>query len=248
MTVITMMRCFLRPWVSSTHTSTRNGFGRRFLVWVRVHAHEENNVDRHVTTDSVRTDFEVRPIQRMLVEHERNLSLSHSFSWFRHYIIRSFTHNIVVANMSLMSEISGPYCNRLCVMRFSRFRFDECASTDDSRFSAPQEVANTFLLNESLSWGTNYTSLGTSSIFLNLRIFPCKQLTRNDWIIFLICLSFFILILYTFLFHRLRLYLWTNILSINWNKREEQFNFPPQRLLQFNVERVKKLDERRKSF
>lgn len=125
MTVITMMRCFLRPWVSSTHTSTRNGFGRRSCAGVGA-CTRGKHVDRHVTADSVHTDLEVRPIQRMLVEHERNLSLSlsRSFSWFRHYIIRSFTHNIVVANMSLMSEIRGPYRNRPCVMRFSRFRFD----------------------------------------------------------------------------------------------------------------------------
>lgn len=76
----------------------------------------------------------------MLVEHDRPASRVYLFPRnrvFRHYIIHSFTQNIIVANMSLMSEISGPYCDRPCVMRFSRFRFDECAyaAVHERRFS-----------------------------------------------------------------------------------------------------------------
>lgn len=126
MTVITMMRCFLRPWVSSTHTSTRNGFGRRSLRGCGcMHTRKTRRPARNGRFRAHRLGG---PTDSTDVGWTRakslSLSLSRSFSWFRHYIIRSFTHNIVVANMSLMSEIRGPYRNRPCVMRFSRFRFD----------------------------------------------------------------------------------------------------------------------------
>ena len=84
--------------------------------------------DRHVTTDScTRRDRAVSATRGCWLSTTDRVYLFPRNRVFRHYIIHSFTQNIIVANMSLMSEISGPYCDRPCVMRFSRFRFDQCA-------------------------------------------------------------------------------------------------------------------------
>lgn len=78
---------------------------------------------------------------------------------FRHYIIYSFTQNVIVANMALTSEIRGRYSVHPCVMRFSRFRSGDAAVRGRVFASASwlrsPEAADTFLLNESLSEGTN---------------------------------------------------------------------------------------------
>lgn len=175
MTVITMIRCFLRPWVSSTHTSTRNGLAG---VCVGGCIHRTGVADGEARRRRPARNDRFVHMQRprragnswMLVEHGQPAGylLFPRNRVFRHYIIHSFTQNIIVANMSLMSEISGPYCNHaLAWCGFPDFALTipgvhTRLSTDvDSPAGClwSPEVANTFLLNESLSEETKLPRL-----------------------------------------------------------------------------------------